>query len=136
MESVKPIEPTAPTDTNLTKTGTIAPANSSIASSNPPRLDLFDAAISAKARDRSLLMPFADLVQELTDYEKQQVDPTTGFAMTIEQVTVDMPVELKIEANPDGTVQTKGCPPTQSVQTTVMPVFHQVKLRVVREDDE
>ncbi len=102
----------------------------------PHRFDLFDAAAQAKVPDRSLLMPFAQLVDKLTDYEKQIGTPEQGCVMAIEQLTVDMPIELKVTVNPDGTCTVKGSPPTQGVQTTVMPVWHQMRLRVVREDGE
>lgn len=101
----------------------------------PPKLDLFDAAVPSPP-DRSLLMPVAQLVEELTDYEKQIVDPQTGYAMTIEQLMVDMPIELKVTVNQDGSVNLKSSPPTQLVKTTIMPVFHQMRLRVVREDGD
>ncbi|NJR31209.1 hypothetical protein HC762_00150 [bacterium] len=105
--------------------------------SNPPKLDLFDAvATPPKPPDRTLLMPFSQLVEELTNYQKQQLDPNTGLAVTIEQLTVDMPIELKVTANNDGTVNLKGSPPTQLVKTTVMPVFHQMQIRIVREDGD
>jgi hypothetical protein len=121
----KPTPPTPPA-TN--------PVNSS--NSNLPKLDLFDAATPTKPPDRTLLMPFSQLVEELTNYEKQQVDPNTGFAMTIEQLTVGMPIELKVTVNNDGTVNLKGSPPTQLVKTTVMPIFHQIQIRIVREDGD
>jgi hypothetical protein len=121
-----------PTPPNSAATNPVKSSNS-----NPPKLDLFDAAVTpAKPPDRTLLMPFSQLVEELTNYEKQQVDPNTGFAMTIEQLTVDMPIELKVTVNNDGTVNLKGSPPTQLVKTTVMPVFHQMQIRIVREDGD
>lgn len=107
-----------------------------VAPSSPHRLDLFDAAAQAKVPDRSLQMPFAQLVDELTNYETQVGTPELGCVITIEQLTVDMPIELKVTVNPDGTCTVKGSPPTQLVQTTVMPVWHQMRLRVVREDGE
>lgn len=100
------------------------------------RLDFFDAAAQAKTPDRSLLMPVSQLVGKLTDYPKFMADPQSGETMTIEQLTVDMPIELKVAVNPDGTINVKGSPPTQLVKTTVMPVFHRMRLRVVREDGE
>ena len=114
-------------------------ATNPVNSNNPnrPKLDLFDAVATApKPPDRTLLMPFSQLVEELTNYEKQQVDPNTGFAMTIAQLTVDMPIELKVIVNHDGKVNLKGSPPTQLVKTTVMPVFHQMQIWIVREDDD
>jgi hypothetical protein len=101
----------------------------------PPRLGLFDAARS-KLRDRSLLMPVSQLMEELTAYEKQIVDPKTGYALILEQITVDTAIELKVIVNSDGTVELKSAPPTQLFQTTIMPVFHHMRLRVVREDGE
>jgi hypothetical protein len=103
----------------------------------PPRLDLFDAVTAATPPDRSLHMAIADLITQFTDYPKLNVDPETGYVMTTEQVTVDMPVELKVAVNPNGTVKNlKGSPPTQLVKTTIMPVFHHMRLRIVREDGE
>lgn len=112
------------------------PPKATPATRSPHRLDFFDAAAQAKTPDRSLLMPVSQLVGKLTDYPKFIADPETGNAMTIEQLTVDMPIELKVTSNPDGTLQVKGCPPTQLVKTTVMPVFHHLRLRIVREDGE
>lgn len=102
---------------------------------NLPKLDMFDAVAPTEQNDRSLLMPFAQLVEELTNYEKQQVNHKTGLVMTIEQLTVDMPIELKVTVNNDGKVNIKGSPPTQLVKTTVMPVFHQMRLRIVKDGD-
>lgn len=133
MELVNnPIPSPTPTPTNPIKSNDSNPTNTP---TNQPKLDLFDAAIPTPP-DRSLLMPFSELVLELTSYEKQLIDPVSGFAMTIEQVTVDMPIELKINVNQDGTVNLKASPPTQLVKTTVMPVFHQMKLRAIRDDGE
>ncbi|BAY95257.1 MULTISPECIES: hypothetical protein [unclassified Tolypothrix] len=103
---------------------------------NLPKLDIFNTAAPAKPLDHSLLLPFAQLVEKLTDYQKQIIDPQTGFAMMIAQLTVDMPIELKVTVNNDGTVNLKASPPTQMVKTSVMPVFHQMQLRIVREDGD
>lgn len=114
------------------------PSGNSQASSNTPnspKLGLF-AHAKPQVPDRTLYRPIAQLVEELTSYEKQIVDPETGFAITLEQITVDMPIELKVTVNADGTVQLTGSPPTQLVSTTIMPVFHHMRLRVVREDGE
>lgn len=115
---------------------TLRPKAPATASPSPHRLDLFDAAAQAKVPDRSLQMPFAQLVDKLTDYETQIGSPQLGCVMTIEQLTVDMPIELKVMVNPDGTCIVTGSPPTQGIQTTIMPVWHQMRLRVVREDGE
>jgi hypothetical protein len=104
-------------------------------STTSPKLDLF-ANTKPQPPNRTLYRPIAQFVEELVNYDKQIVDPETGYAMTLEQVTVDMPIELKVAVNPDGTVKLTGSPPTQLVRTTIMPVFHHMRLRVVREDGE
>ncbi len=83
--------------------------------------------------EEDVLEPFAQLIETLTDYEKEIVDPNTGQAMTIEQLQVDMPIELRVSVAEDDTVTLKGSAPTQRVATTVLPVFHRLKLRVVKE---
>jgi hypothetical protein len=107
-----------------------------MAPENKPKLDMFDAVAPTEQNDRSLLlMPFGQLVEELTNYQKQQVDEKTGLVMTIEELTVDMPIELKVIVDNDGKVDLMGSPPTQLVKTTVMPVFHQMRIRIVRDGD-
>ncbi|MBE7383758.1 MAG: hypothetical protein F6J95_020370 [Leptolyngbya sp. SIO1E4] len=80
------------------------------------------------------LLPFDQLVSHLADYDKQLVDPATGQALTVEQLQVDMPIELRVTVEDDGSVSLNGAPPTQRTETTILPVFHQMKLRIVRED--
>ena len=47
-----------------------------------------------------------------------------------------MPVENGVTVDDDGKVTLHGSPPTQLTETTILPVFHQMKLKVVRDDEE
>ena len=80
------------------------------------------------------LPPFNQLVSHLADYNQQWVDPDTGQTLTVEQLQVEMPIELRVTVADDGSVSLQGAPPTQRTETTILPVFHQMKLRIVRED--
>ncbi|MEO1209368.1 MAG: hypothetical protein AAFX78_07480 [Cyanobacteria bacterium J06638_20] len=79
------------------------------------------------------LMPVADLIHTLTDYEKQRVDPDTGQGLTVEEIKVNMPVELRISVDDAGQVTLRGAAPTQRTATTVLPVFHQMQLCIVED---
>jgi hypothetical protein len=56
--------------------------------------------------------------------------------MTVDSVALDLPVEL--DAMHDaGVVSELGIsPPTQLIETTVMPVFHRLRLTVARAESE
>ena len=83
--------------------------------------------------DLDPLLPMADLIHTLTDYEKQRVDPETGQVLTVEQIKVDMPIELRVEVDESGQVRLKGAAPTQRTETTLLPVFHQMQLHIVED---
>ena len=77
------------------------------------------------------LLPLADLLHTLTDSEKQRVDPATGQVLTVEQINVNMPIELRINVDEGGQVSLQGSAPTQRTKTTVLPVFHQMQVTIV-----
>lgn len=79
------------------------------------------------------LIPLADLIHGLTDYEKQRMNPETGQVLTVEQIKVDMPLELRVSVDDAGQVTLKGTAPTQRTETNVLPVFHQMQLRIVED---
>ncbi|MBD2206940.1 hypothetical protein H6G33_31185 [Calothrix sp. FACHB-1219] len=97
-----------------------------------PNLDLFPNPIPPD--DDTPLNPFGELIAQLTDYEPQTYDPETGLTMSIEQITIQMPIEMRIETQENGEVTVKSSAPTQNIETTIMPVFHRLQLRVVTND--
>jgi len=85
--------------------------------------------------ENEILLPFADMVQQLVDYGEPLEDPFSNQAMMIEKVKVEMPVEIKVVVEDDGTTTLKSNAPTQSTETTIMPVFHRMKLTVELDDE-
>lgn len=83
--------------------------------------------------DLDPLLSFADLIHTLTDYEMQRVDPETGQVLTVEEIKVNMPIELRVSVDDAGQVTLKGAAPTQRTETTVLPVFHQMQVRIVED---
>lgn len=83
-----------------------------------------------------VLMQFSEMIDILSDYEKQRVDPETGQVMTIEEIKLNYPIELKVTTDSEEKVTIKSSPPTQRTETTILPVFHQIKMRIVRDDGE
>jgi hypothetical protein len=90
---------------------------------------------TTKPEDSDILIPFADMVQQLVDYGEPLEDPLSNQSMMIEKVKVEMPVEIKVLVDDDGTTTLKSNAPTQSTETTIMPVFHRMRLTVELEDE-
>ncbi|MGK7953860.1 MAG: hypothetical protein AB4063_01120 [Crocosphaera sp.] len=90
---------------------------------------------TTESEDNEILIPFADMVQQLVDYGEPLEDPFSNQTMMIEKVKVDMPVEIKVLVEDDGVTTIKSNAPTQSMETTIMPVFHRMRLTVELEDE-
>jgi hypothetical protein len=77
------------------------------------------------------LVPLRDLVEGLVIEGGQIEDEQLGVSMSIESIKLDLPVELDIFTDDNGQVIIGGAPPTQHTETSIMPVFHQLKMTVV-----
>ena len=88
-----------------------------------------------ESEDNEILIPFAEMVQQLVDYGEPVEDPLSERTMAIEQVKVEMPVEINVLVNDDGQTSLKSNAPTQSTETTIMPVFHRLKLTVELDEE-
>lgn len=82
-----------------------------------------------------ILIPFAEMVQQLVDYGEPLEDPLADQAMMIEKVKVEMPVEIKVLVDDAGQASLKSNAPTQSTETTIMPVFHWLKLTIELDEE-
>ena len=89
----------------------------------------------SESENTDILIPFADMLQQLVDYGEPLEDPLSNQAMMIEKVKVEMPVEFKVLVDDDGKATLKSNAPTQSTETTIMPVFHRMKLTVQLDDE-
>ena len=64
-------------------------------------------------------------------------DPEAAGEETIwvSEIKVDLPIELNV-LQEQGVWQLDAAPPTQKIETTVMPVWHRVRLRVSVDNGE
>jgi hypothetical protein len=81
------------------------------------------------------LVPVSEMITSMARFIGQVDDPDVGQAYTIEQMTFDLPIELRVEMDDSGAIRLKVAPPTQQIETSVMPIFHQINLSVVKENE-
>ncbi len=86
-------------------------------------------------KDLDYMGSIADFIHSLTDYEKQRYEPKTGQLQEVEQIKVDMPIELRISEDESGQILVAASAPSQRTETTVVPVFHRMQLRIVKDND-
>ena len=82
----------------------------------------------SNSNPQSLHSPLADVMDQLTGWEEPLEDATLGHRLTVDALKLNMPVELRVEVDDGGDIIVKGAAPTQTVETTVMPVFHRMRL--------
>jgi len=80
-------------------------------------------------RDDLALMPLSEFIVAMAGFRDDTHAPPDGIVPTA--VELDLPVELDVERKPDGTVHLGGGPPTQKIETSVMPVFHRLAVRII-----
>jgi hypothetical protein len=80
--------------------------------------------------DVELVGPVATLIECLADLDADLTDAETGLRMLVERVEIDTPMELDVGVSDEGVVSLFAGPPTQTVATTWMPVFHQIRLTI------
>lgn len=73
----------------------------------------------------SSLFNFAEFIISLADL----TDHDENLAM--HSTTLSMPVEIEVINNEDGSLVINSAPPTQQIETTFMPVLHQMKVKVI-----
>jgi len=79
------------------------------------------------------LVTFGDLVAGFgPDEEELFADIEDAWRMYVERVTLDLPVELDVAVDAAGEVHLGSAPPTQHLATTIMPVLHRLRMRIVR----
>lgn len=87
------------------------------------------------------LPPFATLVASLGDIgegepgDGDSLSTDRGDLMEIERVTLSLAIELSVEGRDDGSLRVRGSTPTQWTETTIMPAFHKLTLRIAKNDD-
>lgn len=83
----------------------------------------------AECLDEAFL-PLADFIKEVTDIDAEISDRKTGMTMTAETIDMSMPIELDLQVEENGDVLIGAIPPLYYVETTVLPVFHQLTINL------
>lgn len=73
-------------------------------------------------------LSFSEFVVAASEIDGAIADPGKGVAMEVEQATLGMPVEMDVVVDDDGSVAIGTIPPLYYLETSMMPVFHQVTL--------
>jgi hypothetical protein len=79
------------------------------------------------------LPPFAEIVAALADIDEATDDE--GGTMDVEEIRLALAIELEVRDADGDAVRVTGSTPTQMTETTVMPVFHRLTMRITRESD-
>ena len=85
------------------------------------------------AYDPADLPPFAEVVGALAD-----IDDVTGAddgTMDVEEIRLGLAIELEVRDADGPRPRVTGSTPTQWTETTIMPVFHRLSMRITRETD-
>ena len=69
-------------------------------------------------------------VSELVEACAGGFEATAG-TISLTRLVVDAPIELQSRTHADGTVALEVAPPRQTMETTVMPVLHRIRINVV-----
>jgi hypothetical protein len=71
-----------------------------------------------------------EFVAQMTDVEGYLVDHEMRTAMQLEHVELSIPVQIDLLVNEDGTVVIGSSPPLYYADTTILPVFHQLDIKI------
>ena len=86
--------------------------------------------------DESDRLPaLSEFLAELAGVASVEADSEAEEAVSISEINIDLPFELNL-LQESGAWQLDAAPPTQMIDTTVMPVWHQVRIRVTVENGE
>jgi hypothetical protein len=81
------------------------------------------------------LPALSEFLAELASVASVDADSEIEEAVSISEINVDLPFELNL-LQESGAWQLDAAPPTQKIDTTVMPVWHRVRLRVTVDNGE
>lgn len=101
---------------------------------NIPELIFDTNHISHEPEYNDVLLPFSQVISQLADYEMYIDDPIFGQSLSVENIKIDMPVEIRVDVDDNSEVALKGSAPTQRTETTILPVFHRMIIVITQDD--
>lgn len=83
------------------------------------------------------MLEMSEFVAQMTAVDGYLFDEEWQVATRLEDVEMSIPVQLDLHVADDGLVTIGGSPPLFYINTTVMPVFHQLRVTIsVNENSE
>jgi hypothetical protein len=76
------------------------------------------------------MLEWSDFISQMTEVDGYLRDDEMGTAMQLEKVEMSMPIQLDLHVAEDGRVILGGSPPLYYVDTTILPVFHQLSIKI------
>ena len=80
----------------------------------------------------SKLSSFAEFIEALTDV--YDLAPTDNAHVT--ELRIELPVELELYVSSNGNVDVDAGPPTQLIETSFMPVWHHMLIKLTAEHEK
>lgn len=82
-----------------------------------------------------LYLPFFQHIREMMPVEDCIViDEEKGILTYPEKVEISTPLEMEIVANDDGEIQVGSAPPMYYANTSLLPVFHHLRITIVKNE--
>lgn len=76
------------------------------------------------------MLPFNEFAGSLSLFNGRITDDLNMASMHIENIQLSLPIQLDISVDENGDVTLGASPPLYYISTTVLPVFHNIKLTV------
>ncbi|GHE60944.1 hypothetical protein [Roseivirga thermotolerans] len=82
------------------------------------------------------LAPVSGFFSDMIDIAGELRDEEQGLSLYLENMSISTPIEMDVIMTESGEMVLGSAPPTQTVETSFMPVFHQLKVNISLEKDE
>jgi hypothetical protein len=76
------------------------------------------------------MLEMRDFVAQMADVEGYLYEPEMLASVQLKSVDLSMPMQLDLHVRKDGSLSLGGSPPLYYADTTIMPVFHQIKIKI------
>lgn len=78
--------------------------------------------------DEQMMSP-SEMIEMFTEPVEEIIDEEEGVSMHIHGIEMDLPVQMMVAMDNDGTVQIGITPPLYKIETSFTPVMHQLRFR-------
>jgi hypothetical protein len=83
------------------------------------------------------MLEMSEFISQMSEVEGYLYDVEMETGLQLENVSMSMPLQLDLLVNEDGSVVLGGSPPLYYAETTILPVFHQLNIKIcVNENSE